>query len=168
MSDALSNNPYKPSRTAVQILDGHSSKRHIPPEIKPGSFAYYMEDESDPDIVSIRFVIFVIIGCIALPFILVGYIVAFIFDNLKYLFFGPHKVSSKEKYWFEEMHRNNKDFDTEAIDKYINEETQKVVDRLQAKYPSINTSFSFRSQSGNDSDEFIISFIGMKITKVPL
>jgi hypothetical protein len=104
-----------------------------------------------------------VIGCFVLPFMLISLLLAFIYDTCIGLVYGQHKVTFQEQNWFEEMHRKNKDCDTESIDEYIKLEMPKIFAQLRKKYPSL-VQFLITSNTDNDSDEFSISFMGKKKT----
>ena len=165
LSDALSENPYKPPRTLFQIVNGESAKRDLPSDDKKKKeFCLEIKDGENPIISFVKFVIIMVIGCFVLPFMLISLLLAFIYDTCIGLVYGHHKVTFQEQNWFEEMHRKNKDCDTESIDDYIKLEIQKIVTQLSKKYPSLSLQFLITSNTDSDSDEFSISFMGKKKT----
>ena len=167
LSDALSENPYKPPRTLFQIVNGESSKRDLPSEgEKKKEFCLDIKEGENSIVSFVKFVIIMILGCFVLPIMLISLLVAFIYDTCISLVYGKHKVQFQERNWFEEMHRRNKDCDTESIDNYINQEIPKIFSQLQRKYPSLknNVKFVGTAETDSDSDEFIIAFMGRKKT----
>jgi hypothetical protein len=159
LSDALSDNPYKPPRTAVQIVNCESSKRYVrPKDNKPKLLD--IRDGENPIVSLVKTICIMVMGVISIPIMLAGFLLGFIYDSCINLFYGRHKVTFQEKNWFEEAHRKLKDCDTESIDKYIYDEIVKIVARLHSRYPSLDVQPLL--SSGNDSDEFIIAFAGKR------
>jgi hypothetical protein len=95
---------------------------------------------------------------------LISFLLAFIYDTCIGLVYGQHKVTFQEKNWFEEIHRKNKECDTESIDDYIKVEILKIFAQLRNKYPSLAMQYLSTSNNDSDSDEFIIAFMGKKKT----
>ena len=165
LSDVLSENPYKPPRSLFQIVNCESAKRDLPSEDDKKKRKCLEIRDGDNSIVSfVKFIIIMVIGCFILPMMLISLLVAFIYDSCIGLVFGQHKVTFQEQNWFEEMHRKNKDCDTESIDIYINQEITKISEQLRTKYPSLAVKFLVTSLTDSDSEEYVIAFMGKKKT----
>lgn len=166
LSDALSENPYKPPRTLFQIVNGESSKRDLPPEDKKKEFCLQIKEGENKIVSLIKFLIIMVIGCFTLPIMLISLLLAFIYDTCISLVYGKHKVLYQEQNWFEEMHRKNKDCNTESIDNYIKKEIPTIFSQVYSKYPLLKNRAKFlvTAETDSDSDEFIIAFMGRKET----